>query len=56
MWCESCVDGQDLSPGDSCEVCGSGRKIIGSRKCEYPMTEGDENQDILVTELIGDKK
>lgn len=55
MWCESCVDGNDLRVGSSCSVCGRSRVIVGYRKCEVPMTKEDENRDILITKITGDK-
>lgn len=48
-FCESCVDGQDLPPDASCEICRRTNKILGYRKCEYPMTEDDEHREILIT-------
>ena len=54
MWCESCADGTDLSPGGTCSCCRTTKKIVRYRKCEYPMTEDDENEDIPVTELVNE--
>ena len=56
MFCESCVDGTDLPPGTKCEICGRHNKIIGYRKCEYPMTESDENRDIPITNISNRKE
>lgn len=49
--CESCAGGTDLGPGETCNVCGTTRKIVGYRKCEYPMYDSDERNDIPITEL-----
>lgn len=51
MFCESCANGTDLGAGETCDTCGRTRKIIGYRKCEYPMTKDDENRDIPITEI-----
>ena len=48
--CLSCVDGEDLGPGDSCGCCGRTKVITGYRQCEYPMCEADE-KPIPVTRI-----
>lgn len=49
--CESCAGGTDLSPGAKCDVCGNHNEITGYRKCEYPMTKGEEDLDIPITSI-----
>lgn len=49
--CESCAGGTDLPLGAKCEVCGNHNEIIGYRKCEYPMTQDDEDRDIPITSI-----
>ncbi len=47
--CMTCCDGTDLPPDATCSVCGRHNKVVGHRKCEYPMTEDDERRDIPIT-------
>jgi len=51
MWCESCCDGTDLGPGDTCNACGTTSKVVGYYKLEYPMTKEDEDRKIPIIEF-----
>lgn len=51
MWCESCADGTDLVPNETCQVCRTTRKVVGHRKDETPMSKEDESTRIPITEL-----